>query len=100
MGGRDAMQRFPGVLRKWVPRMERATYSTITVKGNGSTVTITAVWQATRAVAAGEHTVVFDRKRLLGATANNPPLKQRTVKTICRFTQDIVQEILQARGIQ
>jgi hypothetical protein len=80
--------------------MERATFSALTVKGNGRTVSIAAIWQATKACPAGEHTVVFDRERLLGATATKPPLKQRLAKPICRLAQDIILEILQAKGVR
>lgn len=94
------MQRLPGMLRDWIPRIERATYSTVVVSREHDTVLVRATWVATRVHPAGEHVVVFDRKRLFGTTAGSPPLKQRPVKTLCRFVQDAVAEILQARGLR
>jgi len=80
--------------------MQKATYTTISLDKRGDLVAIRACWSASRAGPAGEHIIVFDRKRVLGATASSPPLKQRPVKTICRFTSDIMREIMQARGMQ
>ncbi len=80
--------------------MQKTTYTTIVLAKNRGVVAVRASWPESRAGPAGEHVVLFDRKRVLGPTASSPPLKQRPVKTLCRFTQDIMQEILQARGMR
>ena len=57
-------------------------------------------WPATSRIEAGRHVVPVTRKTVMGATASLLPLQQRPVKKICRFTDDIILEVLRARGVR
>jgi hypothetical protein len=101
MSGATLMQRFLQAIRTRVPRLERATYSTIRLElGSLGEFTLVASWPEKGGLPAGEHRVRFDRRRVLGTTASSSPLQQRQHKRICRVHDEIVMEILRARGIK
>ncbi len=98
---RDVMFLFRRALRRWLPWIQRATYSSsVTIVGgqNGG-FSVRAVWPATKAGPAGEHLIEFTRQKVLGATSMKGRMCQRPTKKVCRFRDDVVREILQQRGI-
>lgn len=97
----DVMLLFQRALRRWLPWIKRATYSSnITIEsGKHGEFTVKALWPATKGGPAGEHRIYFSRARVLGATSLKGRLCQRTTKKVCRFRDDVVREILQQRGI-
>lgn len=101
MSNVDLMQLFARAMRKWLPHIQKQTYATDgAVTFSNEVVTVRVWWGATRAGAAGEHAVVFNRARVLGRTASNPPAQQRTVKKVCRFRDEVISEVLAARGLK
>lgn len=99
---RDVMFLFQRALRRWLPWIQRATYSSSVTIGNvqkSGDFTVTAVWPSTKGGPAGEHNIVFNRYKVLGATSMKGKLCQRTTKKVCRFRDDVVREVLQQRGI-
>lgn len=92
---------FQRAMRRWLPWIQRATYSSsiIIESGKNGEFTVKALWPSTRGGSAGEHRIYFSRASVLGTTALKGRLCQRTTKKVCRFRDDIVREILQQRGI-
>ena len=101
MSNPDIMQLFMQSARAWLPRIKQATYaSEVTIeKGQGGSFYVVVRWPATKAGPAGERRVYFDRSKVLGRTASSMPLQQRPVKRLCRFRDDIIADVLRARGI-
>jgi len=94
------MQLFFVSIRARLPRLSKATYSTVTLeKGEGDSFTVVATWPATSRSAAGVHRILFNREKVLGRTANKPQLQQRLVHEPCRFHNHIIAEVLQKRGL-
>lgn len=94
------MYLFLRALRRWKPYIKRKAYlSKLTVEKNGDTVSAKAEWVGTSVTPAGEHTVIFTRQRVLGQRASKAPLQQMPKKGICKFADDVVREILQARKV-
>lgn len=102
MSGRDVMQLFLVAARSWLPRIKQATYaSEATIeKGQNGSFFVIVRWPATKAGPAGEKRVYFDRSKVLGRTASSMPLQQRPVKKMCRFRDDIIADVLRARGVR
>ena len=97
----DGMQLFLQAIRLRIPRMEKATCSKVTVEDISSgEFTVVFTWVATKVASAGEHRIHFDRRRGFGSSASMPPLKQRLIKKVCRFHDDIISEVLRARGVK
>ncbi len=96
----DLMQLFLRAIRARLPRLSKATYSTVTIEEvRAGSFTVVSKWPATKLAPAGEHRIHFDRRKVLGRSASLPPLKQRLSKKVCRFHEDIIREVLQARGL-
>lgn len=97
----DLMQLFLREMRKRLPRISRATYSVATIEKHAiGAFTIVSRWPATNGQPEGEYRIFFDRQRVLGRTESLPIIQQRLTKKLCRFHDDIISEILHARGLK
>jgi hypothetical protein len=47
----------------------------------------------------GEHRQVFDCRYVMGRWCTSPPLQQRTRMKVCRFRDDFIRSVLNARGV-
>ncbi len=99
MAGADMLQVMRRALERWAPHIERMTFSTLEFSSGPDGFRITARWAKTRTAPAGEHVMTFSRARVLGATANEAPLRQRPVKKTCHFRDDVIREVLEARKV-
>jgi hypothetical protein len=94
------MQAFLHSLRRSLPRIAQATSSEVElVKTERGEFVVVARWGKTRLSGAGEHRVYFDRERVLGRTAGAMPHQQRPAKKTCRVADEIIREVLTARGV-
>lgn len=98
----DVMLLFQQSMRRWLPWIQRVAYcSSVTIEGTKSgEFTVKALWPATKGGPAGEYKVHFSRFKVLGTTSMKGHLCQRTTKKVCGFRDDIVREILSARGVK
>lgn len=92
---RDMMYVFQRALRPWLPYIQRRTYATsveVVLRERGE-FAVRVAWNATRVSPSGEHEVVFTRQRVLG-TGKSP------LKKVCRYRDDAIREVLQARSLR
>jgi len=102
MSGHDVMQLFLQSVRSWLPRIKQATYASEAVieKGQNGSFSVVVRWPSSKAGPAGERRIYFDRSKVLGRSVAAMPLQQRPVKKLCRFRDDIIAEVLRARGVR
>lgn len=95
------MQLFARGLQSWFPAIKRRTYAArIALKPGRESVSVIVEWDESKAGPAGQHIVTFTRQQVLGRTAKLAPLHQRPVKKLCRFVDDVVMAVLEARGVR
>lgn len=95
------MQLFRVGLQKHAERIKKATYcdSVEFLTYAYGEFALLVTWLPTKAAPAGDHKIIFTRARVLGRTANAPPLQQRYVKHTCKIADEVIAEILRARGV-
>lgn len=94
------MYLFLRALRRWAPYVKRKAYlDGIIVERAGESVVVRTSWKSTAWSTAGEHTITFTRERVLGARGSKAPLQQAPKKGMCKFADDVIREVLEARRI-
>lgn len=97
----NKMYVFLRALRKWGPYIQKKTYARsvdfeLRKRGDRTELSVVVSWDATKTSPSGQQQFWFTRRRVFGPN----PGSKTPQKRICRFRDDIIREVLQARSVR